>query len=456
MARLSDRMPRGAFAPMTAIALAALLSACAAAPSAPLAPGVDATLRGPDLAAVTRDAANFKHPVLKPVSIDLTRPLTPEALGLIAVIANPDLKAARAKAKVAGAQAFDAGLLPDPVITLGFDKLLSGPDMLNGLTAQIAQDLIALRDRAVVRARNRASARQVRLDLAWQEWQTAGQARLLAGRIDALTRITALNDATRGASDAMLQRVLTAAARGDVKAEEVETRRIAAIDAADKATSARRGLDTARHALNALLGLAPETTLAIASTLPEAPALDADALFLRARDQRLDLQALQAGYASQDASVRKAVMDRFNSLQLTVSRTRDTAGNQTLGGQVAFGLPAWNANRGGVAVALATRDQLRAEYAARVFATRADIAELVSQLTLESTERDRVSGQLAALQPLADATDAAVARGDVSLAAGAAARQSVTDKALLLATLDQAMGEQRAALLIAVGGPLKD
>ena len=91
-----------------------------------------------------------------------------------------------------------------------------------------------------------------------------------------------------------------------------------------------------------------------------------------------------------------------------------------------------------------------------MFATRADIAELVSQLTLESTERDRVSSQLAALQPIADATEAAVAHGDVSLAAGAAARQSVADKALLLATLDQTMGEQRAALLIAVGGPLKD
>ena len=452
MARLSYQMPGGAPAPMAAITLAALLTACASAPPASLSPDVEAVLRGPDLAAVAREAVNFKHPVLKPVAIDLVRPLTPEALGLIAVIANPDLKAARAKAKVAGAQAFDAGLLPDPVITLGFDKLLSGPDMFNGWTAQIAQDLIALRDRAVVRARNRAAARQARLDIAWQEWQVAGQARLLAARIGALTAITTLNDATSRASDAMLQRVLTAAARGDVKADDVEIRRVAAIDAADKASTAGRDLATARHALNVLLGLAPDTTLAIASPDPETPTLDADALFQRARAKRLDLQALKAGYDSQDAAVRKAVMDRFNSLQLTISRTRDTAGNQTLGGQVAFGLPAWNAGRGGIAIALATRDQLRAEYAARVFATRADIAELVAQLTVESSERDRVSSQLTALKHIADATDAAVAHGDVSLAAGAAARQSVADKALLLATLDQAMGEQRAALLIAVGG----
>ena len=432
----------------------ALLAACASAPPAPLAPDVEAALRGPDLAVLTRDAATFAHPALKPVAIDFDRPLTPDALAIIAVIANPDLKAARAKAKVVGAQAFDAGLLPDPVLTLGFDKLLSGPDALNGMSALIAQDLVALRDRAVVRARDKAAARHVRLDLAWQEWQTAGQARLLAARIDGLTRTAALNDETRAAADDMLRRVLAAAARGDLKADEVEARRIAAVDAADKATTARRDLNTARHALSALLGLPPETSLAVAAPTTDTAALDADALFRRARMQRLDLAALEAGYASQNASVRKAVLDTFSGLLLTVGRSNDTTGNHILNSQDAFALPVWNAGRGGVAIALATRDQLRAEYAARVFATRADVAELVSQIVLEQREREVVRDQLAALRPLADAAERAAMRGDVSLAAAGAARQSVADKALLLATLEQAIGEQHAALQIAVGGPL--
>lgn len=439
-----------------AVALAALTVACATPPAVPLDPDVDAILRGPDQAALIRDAASFKHPVLQPVVIDPSRPLTPEALGIIAVIANPDLKAARAKAKVSGAQVFDAGLLPDPTLTLGFDKLLSGPDALNGISALIAQDLVALRDRAAVRARSLAAARQVRLDLAWQEWQTAGQARLLAARIGALERIAALNDSSRVTSTTMLGRVLAAAARGDVKADEVETRRIAAVDAADKATVSHRDLDTARHALNALLGLAPEAPLGLAATPVDSADLDAEVLFRRARAQRLDLRALEAGYDSQNAAVRKAVLDRFNSLQLTLGRSNDTTGNHLLNSQLAFSLPVWNAGRGGVAIALATRDQLRAEYAARIFTARADIAELVSQLKLEARERDVAREQLAALRPLAAATDRAAARGDVALAAAITARQSVSDKELLLATLEQAMSEQHAALLIAVGGPLKD
>ena len=340
------------------------------------------------------------------------------------------------------------------MINLGFDKLLSGPDAIDSWSRQITQDLVALRDRSAIKARDSAAAKQVRLDLAWQEWQTAGQARLFAARIDGLARAAALNDTSRVAAESMLQRVLAAAARGDVKADEVETRRLAAVDAADKATASRRDLNTARHALNALLGLAPETALPLAPTPIDPLPRDAGALFRRARAERLDLRALEAGYDSQNAVVRKAVMDRMNSLQLMLGRSNDTTGNRLFNSQVSFSLPLWNAGRGGVKTALATRDQLRAEYAARVFATRGDIAELVSQLTLEAREREAVLRQLDALHPLADATERAARRGDVSRAAAETARQSVADKSLLLASLEQSMAEQQAALQIAVGGPL--
>ncbi len=432
------------------------LAACASAPDKPLEPAADALLAQPDLGALAQGASQLKHPRLKPVEIDPRQPLTPEQIGLIAVVASPDLKAARAKAGVAEAQVFDAGLLPDPTLTLGFDKLLSGPDMFNAWLAQIVQDLAAIRDRPTALEQARQAARQVRLDIAWQEWQTAGQARLLAVRIAALTRINAIDAQAKADTDDMLRRVLTAAARGDEKADEVEARRIAAADAADKAAQAAKDLDAARGDLNKLLGLRPQTQVAIAEPALPAPPADAEALFQRARAERLDLAALEAGYASQKAAVRKAILDAFPTLQLTVTRQQDTSNNQTLGGEVSFTLPIWNANRGGVRIAEATQDQLRAEYAARVFATRGDIAELVSGLQIEMRERAEVEAQLPPLEKLAAATEAAAQRGDVSLAAARSARASVNDKALLAATLDQAIGEQQAALQIAVGGPLND
>lgn len=436
------------------LSAAGLLSACASYHPAPLDPVSTQALAQPDEAMLAAAAARLQHPRLQPLAIDFSRPLTPDALAVIAVVANPDLKAARAKAKVADAQVFAAGLLPDPQISGGFDKLLSGPDAFNGWAAQIAFDLIALRDRSVVVQGQRAARRQARLDLAWQEWQIAGQARLLAARIGGLQDVLVLDTQTRTRTDAALTRALQAAARGDIHADEVETRRLAAADAADRTRTAEKDLDAARLDLNKLLGLQPQTIVPVAAAPSPLRVLDAGTLFATARRERLDLLALQAGYDSQEAAVRKAVLDQFPSLQLTLARAQDTANNQTFGPQVAFTLPLWNRNRGGLATAEATRDQLRAEYAARLFATRADIAALVDGLLIEQRQRAEIAAQTVALEPLVVATETAARRGDLALASAEAARQSLTDKQLVLATLDQAIAEQREALAIAVGAPL--
>lgn len=430
---------------------AGLLSACASYAPAPLAPVSDATLAEPDPRSLAVAVAKLRHPRLRPVAIDLAAPLTPEALGLIAVIANPDLKAARAKAKVADAQVFAAGLLPDPNITLGYDRILHGPDHTDPVIGQLALDLAAFRDRGAARAAARAAGEQARLDLAWQEWQVAGQARLLAARIAALAQILAIDQDSRAGAERLLNAVLAAAARGDVKADEVEARRIAASDAGDRARQAERDLQTARLGLNRLLGLAPEARIRIAETRSPSRPLDAAALFAQARSARLDLRALEAGYDSQEAQVRKAVLDQFPNLQLTVTRQVDNTGNQMLGPSVNFTPPLWNRNQGGVALAKATREQPRAEYAARVFATRADIAELVEGLVIAGRQRAEADAQIGPLVQIVASTRAAADRGDIASAAAEAARQSLADRRLALAVLDQSIAEQAVALDVAVG-----
>ena len=434
---------------------AATLAGCAAYQPAPLDANAAQTLAQPDLDAAADAAARLSHPRLAPLRIDLGQPLTPEALGLIAVIENPDLKAARAKAHVAQAQVFAAGLLPDPVISLGADHILSGPDPTDPRLAAVALDLNALRERGVTIAAAKGAREEARSDLAWQEWQTAGQARLLAARIGGLERIAAIGAESHARADDLLSRVLTAAARGDVRADEVETRRLAAADAADKARQAERDLGAARLDLNRLLGLQPDTVLRIAIAPTPGATLDAAALFERARAERLDLQALRSGYASQEAAVHKAVLDQFPNLQLTITRQVDTTGNQLIGPSVNFTLPLWNRNQGGIAVARATREQLRAEYAARLFSTRADIAALVDGLAIARRQRAEIAAQVDSLIPLVSATDAAARHGDVARAAADAARQSLADKRLTLIALDQAIAEQTTALELAVGAPFK-
>ncbi len=102
------------------------MSGCAQYQAAPLSAPSD-VLAAPDAAILSADAAKIDRPFLTPQPIDLSQPLTPNALAVIAVLENPDLKAQRAKSGVTDAQAFAARLLPDPSFQGSFDKILSGP-----------------------------------------------------------------------------------------------------------------------------------------------------------------------------------------------------------------------------------------------------------------------------------------------------------------------------------------
>ena len=431
---------------------AVLLAACASYHPSPLG-APDMVLAPPDIAIVSADAAKLDRPYLTPQTIDLSQPLTPNALAVLAVVENPDLKALRTKSGVTSAQAFAARLIPDPTVAGTFDKRISGPDPFNGFGGQIGFDLSQLRLARTTRAAGEASKRQVRLDYAWAEWQTAGQARLLGVRILAVTDQARIAKASAAAAERLFDAVGRAAGRGDLAAGDLDVRRQAALDTADKARLAERDLTAARGDLNKLLGLPPETTLVLAPA--DAPAVPPPAATLTAQavDRRLDLQALRSGYAVSEAELHKQVLDQFPTLSLQLSGARDTAANYTTGPTVGFTLPAWNRNRGGIAIASATRAQLKAEYEARLFQTRADIGTAVAALTVVRRQKMELLEQLPALQTYADATQRAAARGDLAPATADTAAQAIRDRRLVLSQLNQQIAEQTIALELLSGGP---
>jgi len=434
------------------LATTSLLAGCARYAPSPLAPA-PVTLAAPDPAILSMDAQKIERPYLTPQAIDLSAPLTPNALAVIAVLENPDLKAQRLKSGVTDAQAFSARLLPDPTFQGSFDKLLSGPDEFNGYGAQIGFDLNQLRTARVTRESGEAAKRQVRLDLAWAEWQIAGQARLQGVRVLALEEQRTIAQTSAASARQLFDAASRAAGRGDIAGGELDTRRQALLDASAKARTAETDLATARADLNKQLGLPPETILHLAppesSPLPPA----ADTLVAQAIDRRLDLQALRAGYGVADAELHKAVLDQFPNLSLTMAGARDTADNKTLGPQIGFTLPLWNRNRGGIAIAKATREQLKAEYAARLFQTRAEIAAAVRGLATLRGQQAELAGQLPAIDRYAAATGRAAARGDLSRATADTALQALRDRKLALLQLEQQIAEQTIALELLSGGP---
>ena len=434
------------------LVVASSLSGCATYHAAPLAAPAD-VLAGPDLAVLSADASRIGRPFLTPQPIDLSQPLTPNALAVIAVLENPDLRAQRARTGVTDAQAFSARLLPDPTFQGNFDKLLSGPDEFDAFGAQLGFDLTQLRTRAAIRASGEASKRQVRLDLAWAEWQTAGQARLQGVRIVALTDQLAVARTSADAAQRLFDATGRASGRGDLAGTELDSRRQALVDAIDKLRVAERDLAVAEGDLLRLLGLPPEMRLQLARPVQPPTAPGYEVLLAQALDRRLDLQALRAGYGVAEADLHRAVLDQFPNLSLTLAGARDTSDNRTVGPAVGFSLPLWNRNRGGIAVARATREQLRAEYEARLLQTRAEIQAAVAGLVTVRRQKAELTAQLPALRRFADATARAVRRGDLAPATGDTAAQALRDRQLTLLQLDQQIAEQTIALELLSGGP---
>ncbi len=438
--------------------LAAFLGACAGYRSAPLDRArLDAALAPPDTVRLAQEAARLRYPRIPPVTLDFTKPLTGREIGIIAVLANPGLKAYRARERVADAQVFRAGLLPDPRISAGLDHPLnSEPGLVNAYNVGIDWDVTG----AVLRSSSRRIAEtareKTRYDVAWHEWLTANRARLLALRLYYLGRREEVASRAADAAQRILDITRRNLDRGDVRIDEFGLRQVAYLDAKDRTLSLEREQEKTRQELNRELGFPPERRLPVASTLPgKEPPADPAALFETARVQRLDLIALRAGYAAQEQRVYREILRQYPAFTLGVNRARDTSDVRTLGFTVSLTLPLFDRNRGAIAVARATREQLYAEYVSRLQKVRADIASLTADLSRIRQEREVLSRQLPELEKAERTMRDAVASGDVTLLAYEAVRSALLDKKLLQLSLEQAAGEQQIALQIDVGAPWK-
>jgi outer membrane protein, heavy metal efflux system len=452
----------GRVVPLIVTVGALSLTACVTYRPHPLSGAdVEAALHSPPHESLQRAASDLKRPWLRPLELDFTKPLTDDELAVIAVIASPDLRALRTKQGVADAQVFESGLLPDPQLSAGFDKVLSpnDPSLTSAYAGSLSLDVLGgLVTRHLERGIRRAAAEQQRDDIAWAEWSAAGQARLLARRWFYQSQAQALTREAWDTAERALKRALSAAAARDIKGDELETRRIAAADAREKALAAERDADATRLDLNQLLGFKPEETWSLAPPLALTPwqQPDVDALFATARRQRLDLKALEHGYAAQEMTLHRAVLGQFPRLGITVNRARDTSNIHTVGPAVSLDLPLWNRNRGAIATGGANREQLHAEYVLRLSGTRADIAALVAALDRDERARSELTAQLPAIERTAGAFAEAATHHDVTQTDADAARATAIDKTLALLALEQSCAEQRIALALATGSALSD
>ncbi len=361
-----------------------LAAACVAYRPAPITPArVAAQLKPPTLVELRIRAGALRHPLLRAIPFNPGNGFSQDEAAVLAVIANPGLKALRDRRGVAAAQVLQAGILPNPDLSYSLDAPVGG--VREGKVAAFGVGLdwevsrLVSRSSRLQAAKHEAAA--VDLDIAWQEWQVAQAARLHAVRLFWMGRQQRLA-ARRYRLLAIEEKALQdAVASGEATSVDLASVEKAAVAARLEVKTLQGEERTERLALNRAIGLPPSATIPL-----QAPAATAenslpplDRLEAGLEQRRLDLVALRLGYASQEARLRAEVRAQFPRLQIGLTGGRDSDRLQTAGVAITLGLPLFDRNQGTIEAARATRQELFSEYTARLFDARAKVAELRSR-----------------------------------------------------------------------------
>jgi outer membrane protein TolC len=381
------------------------------------------------------------------------RPLDMNAVATVAVLNNPDLKAARLKAGVAQAQAFAAGILPNPQLTANFDPEIGGGSIVNGYGLGIAYDIQALIVQPARIAAANAARDEALLTLLWQEWQTVAQARTLyAQRISAAEK-GELYAALEERYAAQVERSARALQAGDVTFDQAGIDLAAFLDARSQLRTAERTTSQTNYNLRILLGVAPEVEVPLQPLMqPPIPArAEIEAALAKVAQTRPDLRALQFGYQSQEETLRRSVLMQFPSLSLGVGAGDDTTNVHTISFGATLSLPLFDRNQGDIAVQSATRAQLAAEYQARLNQTTGDAWRLWTEMQELNRAIQEIVERLPDLQVAAENAERAYLAGDLPVLTYVTLQSAVLNRQSELSDLRLALWNDAIALSSVIG-----
>src|SRR5207253_751042 len=205
-------------------------------------------------------ASRLQNRPSEQLSIDLRRGIGPDDAATIALYSNPALRAIRDRRGLAAAQVIQAGILPNPVVSYARDFVTGGDTAgtRDGYTFSAGWEFSALVPFLPKQTAARRNFRSVDLDVAWQEWQIAVNARTAVYRVLGLNAQTAqAREATEGLQQS------TDAMQKAVDAHEKTVLDLAAVASASQDSRAttlalEQEFDKQRLGLNKILGVEPK------------------------------------------------------------------------------------------------------------------------------------------------------------------------------------------------------
>lgn len=430
-----------------AIAACAMLSGCAKYRPSPLPTAPDST-KVPDVTAL---ASAFLLPGLPPHPVPRNG-LDELTVVTLAVFNNPDLKSARLSSGLAKAQILQAGLLPDPRLELGY-----ATSALNyGGYIGFSQDVQSMILRGAAKSAAKAHRQQVDLNILWQEWQTAERARELFIQIRSDSAIKKVLNATRDLLAESYGRDRQAMERGNMTSLTVSADLVALTNSQTVLRQLQLQDDLARHELNHLLGVQPDVHLHLIGTTESAPLAQTDfqSAVAALPHRRVDLLALQAGYASQEQVLRGAILAQFPSLSVGLEEERDPVeGVNAFGPNVSIMLPLFNRNRGHIAIAKASRAVLRQTYQAQLDAAANQADQVWKQTQIMQGQLREINTQLPLLESTAAAAEESFRQGNLDAAMYVSMKSSLLSKQVEALRLRASLANAQSALDTLLGLP---
>jgi cobalt-zinc-cadmium efflux system outer membrane protein len=386
-----------------------------------------------------------------PQRIDVARPLTIDAVGLIAILNNPGLKAEAGTIGAARGQLLQATLLPNPAGSFTYGGLISGPGTASSLAASLGEDIAAL---VTARARigsARAHLAEVNAGLLWREWQVAQKARQLALDIVSQDRTLALLAQQSRLIAGELAQVRKATAAGNLTIAALAP--LLAAQAATRQALAAQRLARLKNwqALDALLGLVPAVRFAIARPIFGPLPRGLGRLASRLPEHRPDLIALRFGYRAAEEKVRAAILGQFPAFTLGAAYGSDTSKVVTVGPSFTFALPLFDRNQGRIAESQATRLILRAQFEDRLDSAVGTVHALAAQIRRLSADLVRARAAAAAAAALARTARRAYGQGNLDQRSLVDYETTALERALQVVTFERLIGEDRIFLAVELG-----
>lgn len=355
-------MSNRAALPVTVLALAVGLAGCATYEPLPLSEQARLA-SGVEQLKLTLPAV---EPGQAPVTLDPKQPLTPEQVGLLAVMNDPELGDQRGKLEGGKADLLAARLLPNPSVNLGYAFLLGGPGTADAISVGISQDIRSIVTYGAHVDAAKSRYKQVSADALWDVWQVAQKARLLAIGINAEQREIDLREKQLAVLTKQLDDIRKATEAGNLDLTAEAPMRATEAGAQRDLAAVRLTWIKDWQELDSMLGLQPSARFVIADPAPVKVPDSVDPLIASLPARRPDLVALKLGYDAAEHDVRAAILGQFPAFTLGGSGGSDTTSVSSFGPDVTFDLPIFDRNQAKIASTRATRLELQAQYQARL------------------------------------------------------------------------------------------